>query len=78
MSRELFKTKGVMAVLATALRRLSVLVKIYPNFSANLLDRDITLFKDGQLLTPPTFSKSRPLSIKVSNYLSLSGGITIT
>lgn len=33
--------------------------------------------KDGQLLTSQTFSKSRPLSIKVSSYLSLSGGITI-
>jgi len=35
-------------------------------------------FKDGQLLNSPTFSKSRPLSIKVSSYLLLSGGITIT
>ncbi|KUJ18758.1 uncharacterized protein LY89DRAFT_582210 [Mollisia scopiformis] len=35
-------------------------------------------FKDGQLLTAPSFSKTRPLSIKVSSYISLSGGITIT
>lgn len=34
-------------------------------------------FKDGQLLTAPTFSKTRPLSIRVSSYLALSGGITI-
>ena len=34
--------------------------------------------KDGQLLGSPTFSKTKPLSIKVSNYLSLTGGITIT
>ncbi|KAH8752644.1 hypothetical protein F5882DRAFT_432495 [Hyaloscypha sp. PMI_1271] len=34
-------------------------------------------FKDGQLLGSPVFSKTRPLSVKVSNYLSLSGGITI-
>ena len=34
--------------------------------------------KDGQLLSAPTFSKSRLQSIKVSSYLSLSGGITIT
>ncbi len=34
-------------------------------------------FKDGQLLSAPTFSKTRPLSIRVSSYVSLSGGITI-
>ncbi|RDL33604.1 Uncharacterized protein BP5553_07972 [Venustampulla echinocandica] len=33
---------------------------------------------DGQLLTPATFSKTRPLSIKVSTYQSLTGGINIT
>ncbi|TVY34765.1 hypothetical protein LSUB1_G004849 [Lachnellula subtilissima] len=35
-------------------------------------------FKDGQLLAPPTFSKTRPLSIKVSSYASLNSGITIS
>jgi len=34
-------------------------------------------FKDGQLLNAPTFSKTRPLSIRVSSYVALSGGITI-
>ncbi|KAF4636498.1 hypothetical protein G7Y89_g1601 [Cudoniella acicularis] len=34
-------------------------------------------FRDGQIQAPPTFKK-RPLSIKVSNYHTLSGGITIT
>lgn len=34
-------------------------------------------FKDGQLLGSPTFSKTKPRSVKVSSYLSLSGGITI-
>ncbi|CZT11467.1 hypothetical protein WAI453_004557 [Rhynchosporium graminicola] len=36
-------------------------------------------FKDGQLRPPPTFSKTKPLSIKVSSYLTLSrnDGITI-
>ncbi|KAF8848773.1 hypothetical protein BDZ45DRAFT_709122 [Acephala macrosclerotiorum] len=34
--------------------------------------------KDGQLLTSPSFSKTRPLTIKVSSYINLSGGITIT
>ncbi|PMD51157.1 uncharacterized protein K444DRAFT_545809 [Hyaloscypha bicolor E] len=34
-------------------------------------------FKDGQLLGSPVFSKTRPLSVKVSSYMSLSGGITI-
>lgn len=34
-------------------------------------------FKDGQLLSAPTYSKTRPLSIRVSSYLALSGGITI-
>ncbi|TVY67533.1 hypothetical protein LSUE1_G006557 [Lachnellula suecica] len=35
-------------------------------------------FKDGQLLAPPTFSKTRPLSIKVDSYAGLGGGITIS
>jgi hypothetical protein len=35
-------------------------------------------FKDGQLFTPPLMSKTRPLSIKMSTYVTLSGGITIT
>jgi len=39
---------------------------------------DVPLFKDGQLLGPPTLSKTRPSSIKISTYASLSGGITIT
>jgi hypothetical protein len=39
---------------------------------------EVKFFKDGQFIGPPTISKSRPLSIKVSNYISLSGGITIT
>ncbi|KAH7400117.1 hypothetical protein BKA64DRAFT_694727 [Cadophora sp. MPI-SDFR-AT-0126] len=36
-------------------------------------------FKDGQLRPPPTFSKTKPLSIKVSSYIVLSrnDGITI-
>ncbi len=34
-------------------------------------------FKDGQLLTSASFSKTKPLSIKVSSYITLSGGITI-
>lgn len=34
-------------------------------------------FKDGQLVGTPTFSKTRPQSVKVSSYLSLAGGITI-
>lgn len=39
---------------------------------------ELEVNKDGQFTTPATFSKFRPLSIKVSNYLALSGGITIT
>ncbi|ATZ46219.1 hypothetical protein BCIN_01g08550 [Botrytis cinerea B05.10] len=39
---------------------------------------ELAINKDGQYITPTTFSKFRPLSIKVSNYLALSGGITIT
>ncbi|ESZ98322.1 hypothetical protein SBOR_1315 [Sclerotinia borealis F-4128] len=39
---------------------------------------ELEVNKDGQFMTPATFSKFRPLSIKVSNYLPLSGGITIT
>jgi hypothetical protein len=38
---------------------------------------DIGYDKDGRLLMGPTFSKIRPLSITVSSYLALSGGITI-
>lgn len=38
---------------------------------------ELEVNKDGQFITPATFSKFRPLSIKVSNYLALSGGITI-
>lgn len=34
--------------------------------------------KEGLLPSAPHFSKTRPQSIKVSSYLSLSGGITIT
>jgi hypothetical protein len=39
---------------------------------------DATFFKDGQLLRPPPLSKPRPASIKVSSYLTLCSGITIT
>ncbi|KAG9237436.1 hypothetical protein BJ875DRAFT_152472 [Amylocarpus encephaloides] len=34
-------------------------------------------FKDGQLLAPGSFSKIRPLSINISSYANLTGGITI-
>jgi hypothetical protein len=48
---------------------------------AYFLDKSETLgdigFKDGQVLGSPVFSKTRPQSVKVSSYLSLSGGITI-
>jgi hypothetical protein len=48
---------------------------------ASFVEKSETLgdvgFKDGQLLGSPTFSKIRPQSVKVSSYLSLSGGITI-
>jgi hypothetical protein len=40
------------------------------------VDEDVS--KEGHADGPPTFSKSRLQSIKVSSYLSLSGGITIT
>ncbi|KAH8646600.1 hypothetical protein BGZ60DRAFT_391847 [Tricladium varicosporioides] len=43
---------------------------------ADILPDDVG-FKDGQIQGPPLFRK-RPLSIKVSCYHSLSGGITIT
>ena len=33
--------------------------------------------KDGQLLSAPTFSKTRPLSIRVSSYAAFSSGINI-
>jgi len=50
--------------------------------AASFVEKSETLgdigIKDGQLLGSPTFSKTKPLSIKVSNYLSLTGGITIT
>ena len=39
---------------------------------------EVTLFKDGTLLSSPAVGKIRPLSIKVSSYLALSTGITIT
>ncbi|TVY87959.1 hypothetical protein LAWI1_G006636 [Lachnellula willkommii] len=49
---------------------------------ASFLDRAEYLgdigFKDGQLLAPSTFSKTKPLSIKVSSYSSLNSGITIS
>lgn len=35
-------------------------------------------FKDGQFMAPGNFSKTRPLSIKVSSYQALTGVITIT
>ncbi|KAK2623846.1 hypothetical protein QTJ16_007027 [Diplocarpon rosae] len=42
-------------------------------------DLDDINFKDGQFLTPPTFSKTKPLSIKISTYTAFTGtsGITI-
>ncbi|CAL3970415.1 unnamed protein product [Diplocarpon coronariae] len=42
-------------------------------------DLDDINFKDGQFLTPPTFSKTKPLSIKISTYAAFTGtsGITI-
>jgi hypothetical protein len=43
-------------------------------------DLDNLGIKDGVAPTPATFSKTRPLSIKVSSYLNMSGantGITI-
>ena len=51
--------------------------------SASFIEKSESLgdvgFKDGQLQSSSTFSKTRPLSIKVANYASLSGGgITIT
>ena len=49
--------------------------------TASFVEKSETLgdvgFKDGQLLGSPTFSKTRPQSVKVSSYLTLSGGITI-
>ncbi|PQE15834.1 F-box-like domain-containing protein [Rutstroemia sp. NJR-2017a BBW] len=39
---------------------------------------EVEVGKDGQFLTGPTFSKTRPLSIKVSSYLTLTGGSPIT
>ncbi|KAM3083956.1 hypothetical protein ACMFMG_001934 [Clarireedia jacksonii] len=39
---------------------------------------EVEVGKDGQFLTGPTFSKTRPLSIKVSSYLALSSGSPIT
>ncbi|KAE8449506.1 hypothetical protein EG329_008115 [Mollisiaceae sp. DMI_Dod_QoI] len=38
---------------------------------------DDVSIKDGQLMAAPSFSKTRPLSIKLSSYIALSGGITI-
>ncbi|KAE9367001.1 hypothetical protein N431DRAFT_445687 [Stipitochalara longipes BDJ] len=56
-----------------------VLAKTRPK--ASFIEKSETLgdigFKDGQLLGSPVFSKTKPLSVKVSSYLSLSGGITI-
>jgi len=56
-----------------------VLAKTRPK--ASFVEKSETLgdigFKDGQLLGSPVFSKTKPLSVKVSSYLSLSGGITI-
>jgi hypothetical protein len=49
--------------------------------TASFVEKSETLgdigFKDGQLLGSPTFSKTKPQSVKVSSYLSLSNGITI-
>jgi len=59
----------ILATLARTRPRAAYLERTDPSGETNIL-------KDG--IVTPSFPKTRPQSIKISTYLSLSGGITIT
>lgn len=60
---------------------LQELERVRPNVRFEELSEsfgEVTINKDGRLVISPEFPRSRALSLKLSNYALLTGGVVIT